>query len=83
MQDTRLESGLDDSPMYDGTVSNTALILSTRPNISETHSEISTRVPFCIAAGHTYERQEIERWLRNTHHVQHGSAHCTSPLTGA
>ena len=26
-------------------------ILSTRPNISESHSEISTRVPFCIAAG--------------------------------
>ena len=25
--------------------------LGTRPNISESHSEISTRVPFCIAAG--------------------------------
>ena len=24
-------------------------LLSTRPNISESHSEISTRVPFCIA----------------------------------
>ena len=23
----------------------------TRPNISESHSEISTRVPFCIVAG--------------------------------
>ena len=40
--------------------------LGTRPNISESHSEISTRVPFCIAgagrqasaSGH-YERQWI------------------------
>ena len=27
------------------------MYLSTRPNISESHSEISTRVPFCIADG--------------------------------
>ena len=27
----------------------TAAFLGTRPNISESHSEISTRVPFCIA----------------------------------
>ena len=26
-----------------------AVLLSTRPNISESHSETSTRVPFCIA----------------------------------
>ena len=25
----------------------------TRPNISESHSEVSTRVPFCIATGAT------------------------------
>ena len=28
------------------------MCLGTRPNISESHSEISTRVPFCIATGH-------------------------------
>ena len=28
-----------------------ASCLGTRPNIRENHSEISTRVPFCIAAG--------------------------------
>ena len=28
-----------------------APFLGTRPNISESHSEISTRVPFCIVAG--------------------------------
>ena len=28
-----------------------AAFLGTRPNVSESHSEISTRVPFCIAAG--------------------------------
>ena len=28
--------------------------LGTRPNISETHSEISTRVPLCIAAADGY-----------------------------
>ena len=30
---------------------NAAPLLGTRPNISESHSEISTQVPFCIAAG--------------------------------
>ena len=30
---------------------NAAAFLGTRPKISESHSEISTRAPFCIAAG--------------------------------
>ena len=33
-----------------GTQKRRAVFLGTRPNISESHSEISTRVPFCIAA---------------------------------
>ena len=37
---------------------NVAAFLSTRPNISESHSEISTRVPFCITgavAGRSFD----------------------------
>ena len=31
----------------------------TRPNISESHSEISTRVPFCIVAGELSSRMVL------------------------
>ena len=34
--------------MFGWVPKNAAPFLGTRPNISETHSEISTRVPFCI-----------------------------------
>ena len=34
----------------------------TRPNISESHSEISTRVPFCIATG--WQRDPVSGALR-------------------
>ena len=37
--------------MFGRVPKNAAALLGTRPNISESHSEISTRVPFCIAAG--------------------------------
>ena len=49
---TRVLISLWDSLMFGRVPTNTAAFLSTRPNISESHSEISTRVPFCIAAGH-------------------------------
>ena len=35
--------------MFGRVPKNAAPFLGTRPNISESHSEISTRVPFCIA----------------------------------
>ena len=37
--------------MFGPVPQNAAPFLGTRPNISESHSEISTQVPFCIAAG--------------------------------
>ena len=37
--------------MFGRVPKNGAAFLGTRPNISESHSEISTRVPFCIVAG--------------------------------
>ena len=40
--------------MFGRVPKNGAASLGTRPNISESHSEISTRVPFCIAAGQCY-----------------------------
>ena len=40
--------------MFGRVPKNGAAFLGTRPNISESHSEISTRVPFCIAAGHVF-----------------------------
>ena len=45
--------------------------------------------PVVASDGHTYERLEIERWLRNTHQVKGGRARggtselsCSSPMTG-
>ena len=35
--------------MFERVPKHAAAFLGTRPNISESHSEISTRVPFCIA----------------------------------
>ena len=37
--------------------------MGTRPNISESHSEISTRVPFCVVAGQQLspELDDIEK----------------------
>ena len=48
---TRVLISLWDSLMFGRVPQNAAAFLGTRPNISESHSEISTRVPFCIAAG--------------------------------
>ena len=36
--------------------SSTAPLLGTRPNISESHSEMTTQVPLCIVAGHVAPR---------------------------
>ena len=45
--------------------------------------------PVVASDGHTYERLEIERWLRNTHQVKAGGVRggagelsCSSPMTG-
>lgn len=45
--------------------------------------------PVVASDGHTYERLEIERWLRNTHQVKSGGTRggtgelsCSSPMTG-
>ena len=38
-----------DSLMFGRVPKNAAPFLGTRPNTSESHSEMSTRVPFCIA----------------------------------
>ena len=45
--------------------------------------------PVVASDGHTYERLEIERWLRNTHQVKASAARggtselsCSSPMTG-
>lgn len=42
--------------------------------------------PVVASDGHTYERLEIERWLRNTHQVRAGGGaselSCSSPMTG-
>ena len=47
----------------------------TRPNISESHSEINTRVPFCIATG--LRRQPDDRMrllaLRSARHIARGA----------
>ena len=40
-----------------------APFLGTRPNISESHSEISTRVPLCIAAGRPEDAARAESLL--------------------
>ena len=45
---TRVLISLWDSLMFGRVPKNTAAFLGTRPNISESHSEISSRVPFCI-----------------------------------
>ena len=42
--------------------SSTAASLGTRPNISESHSEISTRVPFCIAGSLTFSCKRAADW---------------------
>ena len=47
---TRVLISLWDSLMFGRVPKNGAAFLGTRPNISESHSKISTRVPFCIAA---------------------------------
>ena len=57
--------------MFGRVPKNVAAFLGTRPNMSESHSEISTRVPFCIAAGradaghferlHEHAREREER----------------------
>jgi len=50
---TRVLISLWDSLMVRRVPKHAAPFLGTRPNISESHSEISTRVPFCIArTGH-------------------------------
>ena len=41
------------------------VLLSTRPNISESHSELSTRVPFCI----TDTRRRLTGHLVDLHGV--------------
>ena len=46
---TRVLISLWDSLMFGRVPKNAAPFLGTRPNISESHSEISTRVPLCIA----------------------------------
>ena len=48
---TRVLISLWDSLMFGRVPKNAAALLGTRPNISESNSEISTRVPFCIAEG--------------------------------
>ena len=45
---TRVLISLWDSLMFERVPKNAAPFLGTRPNISESHSEISTRLPFCI-----------------------------------
>ena len=51
---TRVLISLWDSLMFGRVLKKYYDLLSTHPNISESHSEISTRVPFCIAiAGHS------------------------------
>ena len=47
-KDTRVLIPLWDSLMFGRVPENGAAFLGTRPNISESHSETSTRVPFCI-----------------------------------
>ena len=49
---TRVLISLWDSLMFGRGPKNGAAFLGTRPNMSESHSEISTRVPFCIQSGH-------------------------------
>ena len=63
--------------------SKTARVLGTRPNISEYHSEISTRVPFCIATSQAKRGERgrevppaplavaIWQWLPRTHTHTH------------
>ena len=46
----RVLISLWDSLMFGRVPKNAAPFLGTRPDISESHSEISTRVPFCIGA---------------------------------
>ena len=48
---TRVLISLWDSLMFGRVPKNAAALLGTRPNISESHREISTRVPFCIVMG--------------------------------
>ena len=48
---TRVLISLWDSLMFGRVPKNGVAFLGTRPNISESHSEISTRVPFCITQG--------------------------------
>ena len=44
-----------------------AAFLGTRPNISESHSEISTRVPFCIAPQAERDAEVASITLRSSH----------------
>ena len=56
--------------MFGRVLKNAAPCLGTRPNISESHSEISTRVPFCIGLG----------WTGQWHDVL--AVHLLAPLCG-
>ena len=49
---TRVLISLWHSLMFGRVPKNAAPFLGIRPNISEYHSEISTRAPFCIQSGH-------------------------------
>ena len=54
---TRVLISLWDSLMF-------GRVPGTRPNISESHSEISTRVPFCIESAQPVRRRRGRRWRR-------------------
>ena len=55
-------------------------VLDTRPNMSESHSETSTRVPFCIAAQISRFRRPTRihrRPTRGRHAARHHAARCS------